>query len=315
MDLPVYLITGFLESGKTSFILDTLNDKQFSKGERTLIIACEEGEVEYDERILKSSKSVVEYLDGEEDFNEDNLNALVKKHNPTRVFIEFNGMWSLRTMALKAPKNWIFYQIFMFVDHSTFDVYMNNMRQLISDNIAVADIIIFNRCEQGQVDKKRLRRSVKALNPKIDMMFEYNDGTVEQGFQGDDEMPYDLNADPIDIIHDDFGLWYIDIMSNAPRYKGKNVRVRGMVYRASNVPKGYFVISRRAMTCCADDIAVIGILCKTPQESTLKDGDWVEVCGEIIAEKHDVYQGNGPVMLVKTVSPTEKADTELVYFN
>lgn len=315
MELPVYLITGFLESGKTSFILDTLSDKKFSKGERTLVIACEEGEVDYDEKILKNSKSVVEFLEDEDDFNEENLNALVKKHKPTRVFVEFNGMWSLRTMAEKAPKNWMFYQIFMFVNHPTFDMYMNNMRQLIADNIAVADIIIFNRCEKDAVDKKRLRRSIKALNPRIDMMFEYNDGSIEQGFQGDDEMPFDVNADPIDIIHDDFGLWYVDIMSNAPRYRGKNVRVRGMVFRAENVPKGYFVISRRAMTCCADDIAVIGILCKTPEEKSLKNGEWVEVCGEIISENHPVYQGSGPVLVAKTVAPTAKADSELVYFN
>lgn len=218
-------------------------------------------------------------------------------------------------MAVKAPKNWMFYQIFMFVDHSTFDVYMNNMRQLLSDNIAVADIVIFNRCDKDKIDKKKLRRSTKALNPRIEMMFEYNDGTVEQGFQGEDDMPFDVKADPIDIIHDDFGLWYIDIMSNAPRYKGKNVRVRGLVYRASNVPAGYFVISRRAMTCCADDIAVIGILVKSPEADNFKDGEWVEVCGEVISEKQSAYKGVGPVIAARVIAPNEKADTELVYFN
>ncbi|MGN0679473.1 MAG: GTP-binding protein, partial [Oscillospiraceae bacterium] len=230
MDVPVYLMTGFLESGKTSFILETLNDKEFSRGEKTLVIACEQGEVEFDERIIKASNSVVEYIENEEDFNPKNLTALVAKHKPSRVMLEYNGMWSLRDMAEKAPQNWIFYQIFMFVNHDTFDMYMNNMRQLLSDNIAVSDIVIFNRCEPGKVDKKRLRRAVKALNPRIDMMFEYVDGTVEQGFQGDDEMPFDVNANPIEIIHDDFGLWYIDIMSNAKRYKDKNIRVRGMVF-------------------------------------------------------------------------------------
>ena len=314
-EFPVYLITGFLESGKTSFIIDTLKDPQFSKGERTLIIACEEGEVEYDEKVLKKSKSVVEYLEDEEDWNEENLRALVEKHNATRVIVEFNGVWSLRTMASKAPVEWVFFQIFMFVDHSKFDVYMNNMRQLLSDNIAVADIIIFNRCERGKVDKKLLRRTCKALNPRIDMMFEYLDGEVEQGFQGDEEMPFDLKADPIDIIHDDFGIWYVDIMSNAPRYKGRNIRVRGIVYRASNVPAGYFVISRKAMTCCADDIAVIGILVKCPSNMFPKDGEWVEVTGNCIAEKHAVYKGLGPVLAATTVKPTEPADTELVYFN
>lgn len=315
MEIPVYLMTGFLESGKTSFILETLNDREFSKGEKTLVIACEQGEVDYDEKILKVSKSVVEYIENEEDFNPENLTALIKKHKPSRVMLEYNGMWSLRDMAQKAPKDWIFYQIFMFVDHTMFDVYMNNMRQLLSDNIAIADIVIFNRCEQGKVDKKRLRRTLKALNPRIDMMFEYMNGEVEQGFQGDDEMPFDVNADPIDVIHDDFGLWYVDIMSNSKRYKDRNVKVRGMVFRAKPVPKGYFVISRRAMTCCADDIQVVGILVKYPDESKLKDGDWVEVTGKVVGEKQEAYKGVGPVILAKSVNPTEKADSELVYFN
>lgn len=308
-------MTGFLESGKTSFILETLNDREFSRGERTLVIACEDGEIEYDEKILKASKSVVEFIEDEDDFNPENLTALVEKHRPSRVMLEYNGMWSLRDMEQKAPKNWVFYQIFMFVDHTRFDVYLNNMRQLLSDNIAVADIVIFNRCEQGKVDKKRLRRILKSLNPRIDMMFEYMDGEVEQGFQGDDEMPFDVNADPIEIVHDDFGLWYVDIMSNSKRYNNRNIRVRGMVFRAKNVPKGYFVISRRAMTCCANDIQVVGILVKCPDESKFKDGDWVEVTGRIVGEKQEVYRGVGPVILARSVAPTEKADSELVYFN
>ena len=315
MEIPVYMMTGFLESGKTSFILETLADKEFSRGEKTLVIACEDGEVEYDEKVLKDSNSVVEFVENEEDFNPENLEGLVKKHRPSRIMLEFNGMWSLRNMAKQAPKGWIFYQIFMFVDHTRFDVYMNNMRQLLSDNISIADVIVFNRCEQGKVDKKRIRRSVKALNPKIDFMFEYMDGTVEQGFQGDDEMPFDVKADPIDIVHDDFGLWYIDIMSNAPRYKGKNVRVRGMVFRASNVPKGYFVISRRAMTCCADDIQVVGILVKAPNAADFKDGAWVEVTGKIIVERQSAYKGDGPVLNAAEIKPTEAAPSELVYFS
>lgn len=315
MELPVYMITGFLESGKTSFILDTISDKQFTRGQHTLIIACEEGEVEYAPDILKAAKADVEYIEDEEDFNEERLSALVKKYRPTQIMLEYNGMWSLRTMAQKAPKDWIFYQIFMFVDHSKYQIYMNNMRQLLSDNFSIADIVVFNRCEKNAVDKKTLRRSIKALNPRIDMMFEYTDGSIEQGFQGDDEMPYDLNADPIDVVHDDFGLWYIDTMSNTERYIGKNCRVRGMVFRASNVPKGYFVISRRAMTCCADDIQVVGILVKSSEEGKFKDGDWVEVTGKIISEKQSAYKGEGPVLAAASIQPTAAAPSELVYFS
>ena len=104
-------------------------------------------------------------------------------------------------------------------------------------------------------------------------------------------------------------------MSNAPRYKNKNVRVRGMVFRASNIPKGYFVISRRAMTCCADDIQVVGILVKSPDESKWADGAWVEVTGNVTAEKQQCYKGTGPVILADSILETEQADSELVYFN
>ena len=45
--MPVYLFTGFLEAGKTRFIQETLEDKRFCNGERTLLLLCEEGEEEY----------------------------------------------------------------------------------------------------------------------------------------------------------------------------------------------------------------------------------------------------------------------------
>ena len=53
MEVPVYIVNGFLESGKTSFIQETMTDPDFSDGTETLLIVCEEGEVEYDEQVLK----------------------------------------------------------------------------------------------------------------------------------------------------------------------------------------------------------------------------------------------------------------------
>ena len=62
MEIPVYLFTGFLDSGKTSFIRETVEDDQFSTGEKTLLIACEEGEVEYDETVLNKYNISSVYL-------------------------------------------------------------------------------------------------------------------------------------------------------------------------------------------------------------------------------------------------------------
>ena len=46
-DVPVYLFTGFLGAGKTTFIQDILTDRNFNEGENTLLLLCEEGEEEY----------------------------------------------------------------------------------------------------------------------------------------------------------------------------------------------------------------------------------------------------------------------------
>ena len=47
-EVPVYLFTGFLDSGKTTFIQEVMEEEEFNEGERTLLLLCEEGEVEYD---------------------------------------------------------------------------------------------------------------------------------------------------------------------------------------------------------------------------------------------------------------------------
>ena len=45
--VPVYLFTGFLESGKTKFAQQTLEDASFNNGDRILLLVCEEGVEEY----------------------------------------------------------------------------------------------------------------------------------------------------------------------------------------------------------------------------------------------------------------------------
>ena len=68
MDIPVYLFTGFLESGKTKFIQETLEDKRFNgKGERTLLLVCEEGVEEYTPDSFASPNVFLELVEEESD--------------------------------------------------------------------------------------------------------------------------------------------------------------------------------------------------------------------------------------------------------
>ena len=61
--IPVYMINGFLESGKTEFISYTLAQPYFQSPGRTLLILCEEGENEYDEKLLKKTRTFVELIE------------------------------------------------------------------------------------------------------------------------------------------------------------------------------------------------------------------------------------------------------------
>ena len=98
---PVYIINGFLESGKTEFITFTLGQPYFQIKGRTLLLLCEEGEEEYDKELLQKSRTQIELLEKEEDFNPAHLTELEKKYGPERIIIEYNGMWGYRAGAYK----------------------------------------------------------------------------------------------------------------------------------------------------------------------------------------------------------------------
>ena len=51
-DIPVYLFTGFMDSGKTTLVEETLFENNFGDGSKGIIIMCEDGEKEYDEAKL-----------------------------------------------------------------------------------------------------------------------------------------------------------------------------------------------------------------------------------------------------------------------
>ena len=102
--IPVYVINGFLDSGKTEFIIYTLGQSYFQTRGTTLLLVCEEGENEYDGKLLKKSRTVMEVIEEEEDFTSQNLISLEKKHKPARIIVEYNGMWNVKNM--KFPGHW-----------------------------------------------------------------------------------------------------------------------------------------------------------------------------------------------------------------
>ena len=119
------------DSGKTSFINDTLMNPDFYSGEDTLLISFEEGEVSYNETYLKKSNTALEILDYE-NFTTLQLKQLELKYRPTQIIIEANGMMDLNVFVKeKIPENWNVVQVLTTINANTFSMYLNNMRSLV----------------------------------------------------------------------------------------------------------------------------------------------------------------------------------------
>lgn len=313
MEVPVYLFTGFMDSGKTSLIRQTLVENDFGEGAKTLLICCEDGEVEYDENELLGANTKFVFIESEEEFNGDTLAKLQDAYRPDQVFIEYNGTWQMSTLLESdKPKEWVLVQSLATVDATTFEVYLANMRTMIMEQLFLADVVIFNRCDDD-TPKGKFRRTVKARNRKAQIAYERADGTVDDGDM--EELPYDINADVIDITDMDYGIWYLDAMDDPKKYEGKKVRFLALVYRPEKLKKGVFIPGRFAMTCCADDITFVGFKCKWDKASTVAHKSWITITAQMQVEFAMEYKGKGPVLYAVDVQPAEAPQEELVYFN
>lgn len=306
---PVYMINGFLESGKTEFITFTLEQPYFQIKGKTLIILCEEGENEYDAKLLAKSKSVIEVIEDEEDFTPAKLMELEKKHKPERIVIEYNGMWNFKNVKL--PWHWKIEQQITMIDGSTFPMYYTNMRSLLAEMIRKSEMIIFNRCD-GVEDLNSYKRNVKAVNPGAEIIFEDEDGEIDEIFE--DDLPYDLNQDIIVLDDEGYGIWYLDSMDHLERYIGKKLQFVAMVLKPEDFPKGYFVPGRMAMTCCADDMAFLGYACEFPGAESLKQKEWVKVTATVTKEYWADYKGEGPMLHAISVEKTKAPKEEIINF-
>lgn len=311
-EIPVYLFTGFLESGKTTCIQEVIEEGNFSDGARTLLILCEEGEHEMDEQLLMSERISCVVIEDEDEFTEDVCKKLQEKYKPNRVVIEYNGMWDMEELYGDIlPENWIVVQTFTTVNALTYQVYSNNMKPLLMAHFQMSDLVIFNRCTEA-FDKPAARRSVKAINRRAQVLFEAEDGSVESNIE--EELPYDINTDTITLEDDDFGLWYLDISEHPEKYVGKTIVFKGQVYRNRTFPKDTFVPARKAMTCCADDIAKIGFMCHYPQAADFSTNAWVMVTVKVKTQQSRKHDGDYPVLYADKVELAEPPAEEIVYF-
>lgn len=312
MNIPVYLFTGFLESGKTKFMQETMEDKRFHKGERTLLLVCEEGPEEYELGKMPTKGVTIKVIDDAEKLTEENLLAYQKEAKATRVMIEYNGMWQLDALYEAMPEDWLIAQIMTFFDAGTFQNYNANMRSLVVDKIVDADLVVFNRMKQGQ-DNMPLHKIVRAVSRRVEIAYEYISGKVVYD-DIVDPLPFDVKAGLIKVEDDDFALWYRDCTENLDTYSNKKITFKGLVAINKQFDKNTFAVGRHIMTCCVDDITYGGVICRCKEPHNLKNGEWVIVTAQISVEFNKIYKSKGPVLDIISVEPAKEPENTVVTF-
>ena len=312
-EIPVYVFTGFLDSGKTKFIQETLEDSRFNDGERTLILLFEEGEEEYDFSTYPAQNVYLEVLN-QETVTTRQMAELAKKYKAQRIVAELNGMQQVGDLYMRFPEDWVVAQEVMFADASTFMAYNANMRNLVMDKLVGAQMVVFNRLEKGE-DTMPLHKLARAANRKIDILYDYTDGTTEFD-DVEDPLPFDINAPIIELKDEDYALWYRDCTEEPAKYDGKTVKFKAQVAMLRRDKDGMFAPGRFVMTCCVDDIQFCGIPCRYKEAKELESRSWVMVTAKISAEKHKLYKGDvGPVLTaIEVVKGATPADPDVATF-
>ncbi|MBM6715378.1 outer membrane insertion C- signal [Gemmiger formicilis] len=321
--IPVYLFVGMLESGKTKFIQETMEDEQFDSGDKTLLLICEDGEEEYDPDRFAFGGVTVEYLNDKSELNVQNLTRLAAKSGCGRVIIEYNGMWLIQDLADALPANWVIYQCLATADGTTIKTYAgdNAMRSLLLDKLRTSELLVVNRAEAVNDDESRqlVHKLVRQASRRCDIAYEFKDGSVAYD-DIPDPLPFDVNAPVIEIPPEFFGIWYMDCMDEPDKYNGKTVKFLAQVCQTSRAGKDSFVPGRFAMTCCVQDIQFVGFPCKYDAYKTLKQRDWITLTAKVGVKFHPIYKGQtpdstGPVLTAVSVEPAEKPVEDVVMFS
>lgn len=312
MEIPVYMFTGFLDAGKSTFLQSTLEDKRFNNGERTLVLLCEDGECELAPERFSGKNVTIQHVESLSDLTETNLISWQKGCRAQRVMIEYNGMWAMEDLFRQLPKNWVIYQEMMFADANTFAVYNSNMRERVVDKLQGAQLVVFNRAVKG-FDKMALHKIVRGVSRQTDIAYEYGEDEVEYD-DIEDPLPFDKEAATIVVEDTDYALWYRDLSEELSSYDKKTVRFKGQVVVDRSIPNNCFIVGRPLMTCCVDDIRFAGLVCEWKDAATLVSRDWVTVTAKIAVRTHSCYGRVGPVLCGVSVEKADAPEQEIASF-
>lgn len=308
---PVYICTGFLDSGKSTLVKETLMTQEWIDPGLTLLIVCEEGEVEYSPEYLKENDMVMLQIEEESQLNSTFFKNCMKNYHPAQVVIEYNGMWKLDTLlGMRYPRGWEISGIYSTVDGTTLDTYLMNMRNMLMEQLMESSLIIVNRCDRN-MSRAGFRRALKVQNPMAQLIFEDLEGKIIE--PSEDDLPYDVKGDKIVIDDIDFGVWYVDAYDHPELYLHKEIEFIAQVMLPKGIGANMFVPVRKIMTCCANDVRYYGYPCKITDGTKVKKNEWVRVRARFEYESVMYKDTKQPVLYLEELTPAEKPEDDVVF--
>lgn len=311
MTTPVFICTGFLDSGKTTLVKETLMEQEWIEEGKTLLILCEEGDEEYSDEYLGEKNMVVVQVEEFEELNAKFFKDCVRNHHPVQVVIEYNGMWSLeKLLSLKYPRSWELQGVYSTVNGTTLDMYLKNMRNVIMEQLTESELIVVNRCPKD-LQRAGFRRAVKVQNPAAEVIFEGLDGKIIP--PSEEDLPYDIKQKKIIVDDMDFGVWYVDAYEYPERYIGKEIEFKAQAFRPRGMNADMFVPVREIMTCCADDVSPYGYPCKLNGPCELEMKAWYKVTARFAFEAPQGYGRRQPLLYLTAIEKAEAPEDAIVY--
>lgn len=275
MNKPVYIFSGFLDSGKTRAIKNTLYNPRFNEGEKTLIICFEQGDEEYDNKFLKATNSEIIYMDSINDLTLEKQKEIDSNYKFDRVFLELNGLEDDHILYENGLiGNWEIVQTLTTIDASKFNIYLQNMRQFMYNHVVNAEVVILNRSDD--IDKRYLRNNLKSINQYLELIYEDKDGNVTNKIE--DEI-FDLSKD-LEISDIDYGLWFMDAIDNPEKYDRKKITIKARYVAQIDDYNNVLIMGRKAMVCCANDIADIALPCIGMKKEDIDIDKYYLISGE-----------------------------------
>ena len=306
---PVYVFSGFLDAGKTTAIKESLLDPNFNDGETTLIIAFEQGDVEYDEEFLYDSNSMVVYLDDIKELDQKKVEELDAAYKPDRVVIELNGMQDDNLLFKEVTGNqWLIVDYLTFFDATQLKFQMLNWKQFVYNHVINSAVCYINRSDDQ--DLVYFRNNLKAINRQLTVVFLDNDGKVTNKVE---QQLFDTSK-PLVIDDDDYGLWYIDAVDNAERYDGCTITLKLKLLDVVKRYKNVCIMGRQAMVCCSNDLQNIGLTCVDVDPKKIDKNKFYTLKGNL--KCLDDEEGfKTCVLYVKDIAEAEAPQDEYVSFN